>query len=178
MIRELRFTVRAAARANVRSWSRRTAPGPSPSATKQALAASTNKVIAIGASAGGTDALRVVLSQFPATGPGVVVVQHMPPEFSRLFAEHLNKLCAMDVKEAETGDRVRSGLILIAPGAKQMTVKRSGGECLVSCTAGPKVSGHAPSVDVLFNSVADHIGANAVGVILTGMGSDGPESPR
>jgi two-component system chemotaxis response regulator CheB len=107
--------------------------------------------------------------------PGVVVVQHMPPGFTRHFADSLNEICAMEVKEARTGDRVMPGQVLIAPGDRHMTVRRSGGIYLVECRYGPNVCGHCPSVEMLFNSVARYVGANAVGVMLTGMGSDGAD---
>jgi two-component system chemotaxis response regulator CheB len=105
--------------------------------------------------------------------PGVVIVQHMPAGFTRLFADRLNQLCAKEVKEAASGDRVLPGRVLIAPGGRHMKVVRSGGVYQVTCEPGETVSGHCPSVDVLMHSVAEHAGANAVGVMLTGMGSDG-----
>ena len=141
----------------------------------KALAESTDKVVAIGASTGGTEAIKKVVTQFPATMPGVVIVQHMPPGFTKMFSERLNQLCAMEVKEAENGDRIRPGRILVAPGALQMEVVRSGGIYQVRCAPGEKVSGHCPSVNVMMHSVAKHVGRNAVGVMLTGMGSDGAE---
>ncbi len=138
-----------------------------------ALAESTDKVICLGASTGGTEALRAVLETLPRTAPGVVIAQHMPATFTRLFAERLDQLCPMEVKEAADGDRVVSGRVLIAPGGLQMRVKRAGGYYSVEVAPGPLVNGHAPSVDVLMESVAKHVGANAVGAILTGMGGDG-----
>lgn len=144
-------------------------------AVPQALVGGTDKVIALGASTGGTEALREVLTAFPKTAPGVVVVQHMPPKFTLLYAERLAKECAMEVREAADGDRVLPGRVLIAPGGLQMSVVRSGGQYRVTCRAGDKVSGHCPSVDVLFHSVAREVGANAVGALLTGMGADGAE---
>ncbi|MBL8994907.1 MAG: chemotaxis protein CheB, partial [Spirochaetia bacterium] len=106
---------------------------------------------------------------------GIVVVQHMPPGFTKMFSERLNQICAMAVKEAEDGDRVLTGRILIAPGGLQTRVKRRGGFYYVECTEADKVSGHAPSVDVLMHSVAEEVGANALGAILTGMGADGAD---
>ncbi|NCP02562.1 MAG: chemotaxis protein CheB, partial [Deltaproteobacteria bacterium] len=141
----------------------------------KALAESTDKVIAIGASTGGTEAIRKVITKFPATTPGVVIVQHMPAGFTKMFSDRLNQLCAMEVKEATDGDRVRNGLILIAPGGMQMKVVRSGGFYHVKCGGTDKVSGHCPSVDVMMNSVAEQVGANAVGSMLTGMGGDGSD---
>ncbi|MCK5679970.1 chemotaxis protein CheB, partial [bacterium] len=133
------------------------------------------RVIAIGASTGGTEAIRRVIEKFPATTSGTVIVQHMPGGFTKMFSDRLNQLCQMQVKEAENGDRVRSGLILIAPGGKQLEVIRSGGFYEVRLGGETKVSGHCPSVDVMMHSVAKHVGANAVGAMLTGMGQDGAE---
>ena len=175
MIMELRAKVKIASTANVSHWKGyRPAPTPSvASSANRALAESTDKVVAIGASTGGTEAIKKVICQFPASMPGVVVVQHMPPGFTKMFAERLNQLCAMEVKEADHGDRIMPGRVLIAPGAKQLRVIRSGGLYQVTCQPGEKVSGHCPSVDVMMDSVAQNVGANAVGVMLTGMGSDG-----
>ncbi|MBF0277323.1 MAG: chemotaxis response regulator protein-glutamate methylesterase [SAR324 cluster bacterium] len=136
---------------------------------------SSHKIIAIGASTGGTEAIRKIVVQFPLTIPGIVVVQHMPPGFTKMFADRLNKECAIDIKEAENGDQIGPGQMLIAPGAKQMTVRREGENYRIVCQEAEKVNGHCPSVDVLFRSVAQHVGANAIGVILTGMGNDGAE---
>jgi two-component system chemotaxis response regulator CheB len=127
----------------------------------------------MGASTGGTEALYNVLSALPANLPGIVIVQHIPPVFSTLFAERLNKSLRLRVKEAQTGDYVENGLVLIAPGDKHLIVKKLGDKLRIELSAGEKVSGHCPSVDVLFNSVATACGKDAVGVILTGMGSDG-----
>jgi two-component system chemotaxis response regulator CheB len=137
------------------------------------LAESTDKIIAIGASTGGTEAIKKVITRFPSSMPGVVIVQHMPAGFTKMFADRLNKICAMQVKEAESGDRLMPGRVLVAPGQKQLRVIRSGGQYRVTCEEGEKVSGHCPSVDVMMHSVAKNVGANAVGIILTGMGSDG-----
>jgi len=175
MIMELRAKVKIASTANVSHWKGyRPAPATKlASSANRALAESTDKVIAIGASTGGTEAIKKVICQFPASMPGVVVVQHMPPGFTKMFAERLNQLCAMEVKEADHGDRIMPGRVLIAPGAKQLRVIRSGGLYQVTCQPGEKVSGHCPSVDVMMDSVAQNVGANAIGVMLTGMGSDG-----
>jgi two-component system chemotaxis response regulator CheB len=173
MLDDLRNKVRIAASANVSAWRTNRKPQIPVKTDSRALDESTDKVIAIGASTGGTEAIRKILQSFPATMPGVVVVQHMPVGFTRHFAESLNSLCAMEVKEARTGDRVMPGRALIAPGDCHMTVRRSGGAYLVDCRPGEKVCGHCPSVEVLFNSVAKYVGANAIGIILTGMGSDG-----
>jgi two-component system chemotaxis response regulator CheB len=178
MIMELCAKIKIASTANVSHWKNKRsllATSGGLKADNRALAESTDKVIVIGASTGGTEAIRQIVTQFPAASPGVVIVQHMPAGFTRMFAERLNGICAMQVKEAETGDRVMSGRILIAPGDRQMRVKRSGAIYKVVCQAEEKVSNHCPSVDVLMHSVAEHVGANAVGIMLTGMGADGAD---
>lgn len=136
---------------------------------------STDKVIAIGASTGGVSALTGIIRGFPPDIPGTVIVQHMPPVFTKLFADKLNQSVAAEVKEAEDKDRIIRGRILIAPGGFHMSVVRSGGNYHVRCSGTEKVNGHCPSVEVLFNSVAENVGSNAVGVILTGMGQDGAD---
>jgi two-component system, chemotaxis family, protein-glutamate methylesterase/glutaminase len=175
MIKSLREKIKIASRANVAHWKkdRQTAQKATISEKRTHLVGSTDKVIAIGASTGGTEAIKAVLTEFPVTMPGVVIVQHMPSGFTKMFAERLNQLCAMEVKEAETGDRVRAGRVLIAPGGKHLKVIRSGGTYQVLCQEGEKVSGHCPSVDVMMESVAKDVGPNALGIMLTGMGSDG-----
>lgn len=145
------------------------------SVERKALAATTHKLLAIGASTGGTEALRWVLRELPATAPGTVVVQHMPPGFTATFAARLDEGSRMEVKEAADGDRLYPGRVLIAPAGLQTRVMRSGGDWTVRVTPGEKVSGHCPSVDVLFHSVATAAGANAVGALLTGMGADGAD---
>ena len=131
------------------------------------------KIIAIGASTGGTEAIFTVLKDLPVDTPGIVIVQHIPPNFSRMFAERLDNQTSLSVKEARTGDIVERGQVLIAPGDQHMTVRRFGDRYKVECKEGEKVNGHCPSVDMLFESVAKEAGKNAVGVILTGMGYDG-----
>lgn len=131
------------------------------------------KLVAIGASTGGTEAIFEVVKQFRRDIPGVVIVQHMPPGFTKMYAERLNNQCTVSVKEAETGDRVLQGQVLIAPGDRQMRVVKVGDTYQVECRGTEKVSGHCPSVDVLFESVAKTVGDKAIGVILTGMGADG-----
>jgi two-component system chemotaxis response regulator CheB len=131
------------------------------------------KIIAIGASTGGPEAIRTTLKSLPEDIPGIVIVQHMPPLFSRMFAERLDAITSLRVKEAQTGDQVKQGQVLIAPGDKHMIVKRMGDGYIVECYDGEKVNRHRPSVDILFESVANAAGKNAIGVILTGMGSDG-----
>ncbi|MCG8708880.1 chemotaxis response regulator protein-glutamate methylesterase [Brenneria sp. 4F2] len=134
---------------------------------------SSEKLIAIGASTGGTEAIRHVLQPLPPTSPALLITQHMPPGFTKSFAERLNKLCQITVKEAEDGERVLPGHAYIAPGARHLELARSGANYQVRLNDGPPVNRHRPSVDVLFRSVAQYAGRNAVGVILTGMGNDG-----
>ena len=130
-------------------------------------------LIALGASAGGTDALRLVLSALPVDCPGVVIVQHMPEHFTRAFAERLDALCAISVREASEGDRVAAGSALIAPGNQHMRIAREGNAYKVVLGSDPPVQRHRPSVDVLFSSCAQVAGARAIGIIMTGMGHDG-----
>lgn len=172
MMDELRQKVKAAARVRVMPRKGHVVAGPKPIAGR-ALANTTDKVIALGASTGGTEALKEVVTQFPADTPGVVIVQHMPEKFTAMYAARLHALSAMEVKEAVDNDRVMPGRVLLAPGGMQMRVVRQGGQYRVRCKPGDRVSGHCPSVDVLFDSVADDVGRNAVGAIFTGMGSDG-----
>lgn len=178
MMTELCTKVKIASTANVSHWKNKRALLPSQKHLQppKSLSESTDKVIAIGASTGGTEAIRNVISCLPASTPGIVIVQHMPAGFTKMFADRLNNTCAMQVKEAETGDRVMAGRVLIAPGEKHLTITRSGGFYKVNCQPGEKVSGHCPSVNVMMKSVAEHVGANAVGVMLTGMGADGANS--
>ena len=130
-------------------------------------------VIAIGASTGGTDAIHAVISALPRDMPPIIIVQHMPPVFTKLYAERLNNTCELEVKEAEDGDALKPGRVLIAPGNYQMRLAKRGTGYIVRCTQEEKVSGHCPSVDVLFDSVADVAGKKSIGIILTGMGRDG-----
>ncbi|MCF6249239.1 MAG: chemotaxis response regulator protein-glutamate methylesterase [Desulfobacula sp.] len=139
----------------------------------KALAETTSKVIAIGASTGGTEAIKKVLTRMPGTSPGIVVVQHMPAQFTTSFAERMDELCHMDVKEAQNGDTVTNGQVLIAPGNFHMLFRRSGARYYVEVKKGPLVHYQRPAVDVLFKTVARYAGANALGIILTGMGKDG-----
>jgi len=134
---------------------------------------SSNTIIAIGASTGGTQAILEVVKDFPIDMPGVIITQHMPAVFTKMYADRLNNLCHMEVKEAETGDIVLPGKIFIAPGDRHMELSRRGNNYFVECFTGDKVNGHCPSVDVLFNSVAEKAGSAAIGIILTGMGYDG-----
>jgi two-component system chemotaxis response regulator CheB len=148
-------------------------PSAAPSARRFAVAGSARDLIAIGASTGGPEALRVILSALPKEAPPVVVAQHMPGGFTRAFAAMLDRECAIEVREAAAGDLLRPGLALIAPGGRHLTLKRAAGHLLADVAGGPLVSRHRPSVDVLFESVARELGARAVGVLLTGMGDDG-----
>ncbi len=133
----------------------------------------TEKIVAIGTSTGGTIALEYILSNLEFNAPGMVIVQHMPEKFTASFADRLNSICKIEVREAKDRDRILSGLALIAPGNKHMSVKKSGAQYYVEISDGPLVSRHRPSVDVLFRSVAKNVGLNSVGIIMTGMGDDG-----
>jgi two-component system, chemotaxis family, protein-glutamate methylesterase/glutaminase len=137
--------------------------------------ASGNELIAIGASTGGTEATFTILKELGNDLPGIVIVQHMPPVFTRLYAERLNENCAMEVKEAQDGDAVKPGSVLIAPGALHMTVARRGSGLYVECREGAKVNGHCPSVDQIFYSISQLKGITSLGILLTGMGGDGAE---
>jgi two-component system, chemotaxis family, protein-glutamate methylesterase/glutaminase len=140
-----------------------------------AMMRTTDKVVAVGASTGGTEALRSFLEMLPLDAPGIVIVQHMPENFTRSFAVRLNATCRVSVKEAETNDTIVCGRALLAPGNRHILVKRSGARYYVEVKDGPLVCRHRPSVDVLFRSVARYAAANAVGVIMTGMGDDGSQ---
>jgi two-component system chemotaxis response regulator CheB len=183
--------VRAAARANVRRLvgvSHPVAPaakltadavlGATKPPLPSGLGKTTDAVIAIGTSTGGTQALEAVLTALPAVCTGIVVVQHMPEKFTAMFAERLDSLCAIEVREAKNGDRVIPGRALIAPGGRHMMLRRSGAQYVVEVVDGPLVNRHKPSVDVLFRSVAQTAGGNALGIIMTGMGDDGARGLR
>ncbi len=148
---------------------------PQGSLRTQLAIKTTDKVIAIGASTGGTEAIRQVLTRLPGTMPPIVVVQHMPQHFTKSFADRLNELCALEVKEAKHGETLRPGKVLLAPGNYHTIVKRSGATYFVEVKEGPLVFHQRPSVEVMFSSVARFVGRNAIGVILTGMGKDGAE---
>jgi two-component system chemotaxis response regulator CheB len=177
--------VRGAARANMHALPARAgavcaAPPPKltadvmlSAAGNRALVRTTDQIVAIGTSTGGTQALEAVLTRLPATCLGIVIVQHMPEKFTAMFAERLNGICEIEVREAANGDRVLPGLALIAPGGQHMMLKRNGAQYVVEVADGPVVNRHKPSVDVLFRSAAKYAGANALGIIMTGMGDDG-----
>jgi two-component system chemotaxis response regulator CheB len=144
-----------------------------PPVAGHAMARTTETIVCIGASTGGTESLRVVLEALPVDCPGIVIVQHMPEKFTEAFARRLNSLCKVEVKEAADGDTVLRGRVLIAPGNKHTLLHRSGARYYVTVKDGPLVSRHRPSVDVLFRSAAQYAGSNAAGIIMTGMGDDG-----
>lgn len=175
-------TVKVAARANVRRLQpihpaqvapKLSADAVLPMPTSHAMAQTTESIVAIGTSTGGTIALESVLTSLPRVCPGIVIVQHMPEKFTEAFANRLNGLCQIEVREAKHGDRVLPGLALIAPGGKHMMLKRSGAQYYVDVIDGPLVNRHRPSVDVLFRSAAKCAGSNVLGIIMTGMGDDG-----
>ncbi|MYM74655.1 chemotaxis-specific protein-glutamate methyltransferase CheB [Duganella sp. FT109W] len=184
---ELVSAVRAAAGAHVGKLAARAlaSPPPPPVTVKlnadailpptdaRPMTATTERVVAIGTSTGGTQALEEVLTALPRVAPGIVVVQHMPEKFTAAFAARLDSVCEVRVKEAENNDRVLQGQVLIAPGGKHMLLRRTGAQYFVEVVDGPLVNRHRPSVDVLFRSAARAAGANALGVIMTGMGDDG-----
>jgi two-component system chemotaxis response regulator CheB len=169
---EIVAKVKAAARARVRI-ARTSAAVPVPLTGRTYQFSATHKIVAIGASTGGTEALKELLSPLPADFPGVVIVQHMPETFTRQFAARLDSLCKIRVKEAQDGDRILPGHALLAPGGHHMAVMRKGMEYAVHIYRGERVNLHMPSVDVLFSSCAHNMGKNALGVLLTGMGADG-----
>lgn len=166
--------VKAAAGARVGAAT--TSPERKPLTTGSgSVGTTTDRVVAMGTSTGGTQALQTVLTQLPADCPGIVVVQHMPEKFTAAFAERLNRLCKCEIKEAADGDRVRTGRVLVAPGGRHMQLLRGGAQYTVSIQDGPPVNRHKPSVDVLFRSVAKTAAGNAMGIIMTGMGNDGAQ---
>jgi two-component system chemotaxis response regulator CheB len=180
-------TIKAAAAARVHKMRTPTAHlEPSPklradavlSSSLKPMSETTDRVVAIGTSTGGTQALERVLTALPRSVPGIVIVQHMPEQFTAAFAARLNNLCEITVKEAENNERVMPGLALIANGGKHMLLRRSGAQYRVEIKDGPLVSRHRPSVDVLFRSVANAAGRNALGIIMTGMGDDGAHGLR
>lgn len=169
----LALAIRSAAVANVNHHTDTSQALTEKAPTSNLLVHTTHKVLAIGASTGGTKAIEAVLTCMPATTPGTVIVQHMPEHFTTSFARRLNEICSMEVREACDNDRVVPGVALIAPGNQHMVLIRNGGTYVVKLKGGPRVHYQRPSVDVLFQSVAKNAGRNAVGVMLTGMGADG-----
>jgi two-component system chemotaxis response regulator CheB len=169
---EIVSKIKAAAKIKVRGV-KAEKPDAAPALPASYHFSATHKVVAIGASTGGTEALKEVLTPLPADFPGIVMVQHMPEAFTRPFSERLNSLCRIRVQEAKDGYRILPGHALLAPGGHQMEVVRRGMEYAVHVYRGERVNRHLPSVDVLFSSCAQHLGKNAVGVLLTGMGADG-----
>ena len=168
-------TARVKGRRGATPLSRAKAVEHPPIQERRALLTGTEKVIAVGASTGGTEALRLFLAALPADAPGVVIVQHMPQQFTRAFARRLDSVCRIRVNEAQSGDRILPGHALVAPGNSHIEVARSGANYYVQLNMNAPVNHHRPSVDVLFHSCARALGANAVGVIMTGMGGDGAQ---
>lgn len=175
MSAQLAEKIRAASRARIIKRDEATEGSAATTEPMRALAQTSNKVIAIGASTGGTEALKKVLTKLPPNSPGIIIVQHMPANFTTAFAARLNDLSQISVKEAEDNDSVSPGTALLAPGNFHMILRRSGARYYVEVKTGPMVHHQRPAVDVLFKSTAKYAGANAIGVILTGMGSDGAE---
>ncbi len=175
LIEKVRITARArvAQRAERKVRPKLNADAVMSKSSSRAMVETTDKVVVIGASTGGVEALAELLSALPADAPGICVVQHMPEQFTKVFAQRLNSICKVDVREAQNGDSVLDGHVLIAPGSAHMLLMRSGARYYVQVQDGPPVNRHKPSVDVLFRSAARYAGRNAVGIILTGMGDDG-----
>ncbi len=174
MSMQLADKIRAVAHVDLRSPYRETSStGGVNTISPGALSRTTNKVMAVGASTGGTEAIRSVLEAMPPNAPGIIIVQHMPAKFTTSFAQRLNSLCRIEVNEATDGDTVSNGRALIAPGNYHMLLKRSGSRYYVEVKSGPLVHHQRPAVDVLFRSVSKTAGANAIGIIMTGMGADG-----
>ena len=176
--RELVQTLKTAARSRPRAQSAaaaRPAPGAVPARAPLAglHALSMNKPVVIGSSTGGTQALEVVLTALPGDSPGIAIVQHMPEKFTAMYAQRMDGLCAMNVREAKDGDRLERGVVLIAPGGRHMQLRKAGGQYYAVVADGPPVNRHKPSVDVLFRSVAECSGRDVLAVLLTGMGDDG-----
>jgi two-component system chemotaxis response regulator CheB len=170
---QLIHAVRAAASAQIAKQQRTLETSATSSATNSFHFQTANKVLAIGASTGGTQAIQSVLRDLPPTSPGTLIVQHMPEQFTASFAQRLNQICQMEVREARDNDPVGTGVVLVAPGNRHMLLQQSGGRYLVRIKTGPAINHHRPSVDVLFQSVARSAGTSAIGVLLTGMGADG-----
>jgi two-component system chemotaxis response regulator CheB len=170
MINELKVKIKIASTANLSHW--KSNQNTKPVVNRGAMNPTT-KIIAIGASTGGTEATSSILQSFTKDMPGIVIVQHMPPLFTKMYADRLNRVCALEIKEAENGDLIIPGRAVIAPGNMQMKLHKKGSGFSVEVFHGDKVNGHCPSVDVLFESVSAEVGKHSLGVILTGMGRDG-----
>ncbi|WP_425261477.1 protein-glutamate methylesterase/protein-glutamine glutaminase [Rubrivivax sp. RP6-9] len=177
--RELLQTLKSAARSKPRAAARPAAAATTPAAAAPRApvaglhALSVNKPVVLGSSTGGTQAIESVLMALPSDAPGIAIVQHMPEKFTAMYAQRLDQLCAMHVREARDGDRLERGVVLIAPGGRHMTLRKAGGQYYVNVVDGPPVNRHKPSVDVLFRSAADCAGRDALAIVLTGMGDDG-----
>lgn len=169
-IKELIVKIKIASVARLGHWKKVDLLPQSPGTS---LRSAKNRVIAIGASTGGPEAIYQIVKHFDRNTPATIVVQHMPAGFTKMYAQRLNNTCLAEVREAQNGDTVGAGQVLIAPGEYHMRLKQQGGDYMVECQSGEKVNGHCPAVDVLFNSVAQAAGARAIGVLLTGMGNDG-----
>jgi two-component system chemotaxis response regulator CheB len=179
--RELLQTLKAAARSRPRPAGTR-APPAGPAAPRPPIeglhALSVNKPVLLGSSTGGTQAIESVLLALPGDAPGIAIVQHMPEKFTAMYAQRLDGVCAMNVREARDGDRLERGVVLIAPGGRHMQMRKAGGQYFMTIADGPPVNRHKPSVEVLFESAARVVGPNALGVMLTGMGGDGAKAMR
>lgn len=180
--RELIQTLKTAARSRPRASTAARASAPGSGAAQAARpviaglhALSVNKPVVLGSSTGGTQALELVLTELPADGPGIAIVQHMPERFTEMYAARLDGLCAMNIREAKSGDRIERGVALIAPGGKHLKVRKQGGQYYAEVFSGPPVNRHCPAVDVLFKSMAECAGPDALGIIMTGMGDDGAQ---
>ena len=176
--RELVQTLKSAARSHPRVGAalRKLAPSVRPAATSALVgihALAVNKPVVIGSSTGGTQALELIMTSLPADSPGIAVVQHMPEKFTAMYAQRLNGLCAVEVREAKDGDRLERGVVLIAPGGRHLQLRKAGGQYFARVIEGPPVNRHKPSVDVLFKSAAECAGKDLLAIILTGMGDDG-----
>ncbi len=175
--RELVQALKGAARARPHATGPRPAAPVAPLASRAPVAGlhalAVNKPVVLGSSTGGTQAIESVLLQLPGDAPGIAIVQHMPERFTAMYAQRLDGLCAMNVREAKDGDRLERGVVLIAPGGRHMQLKKNGGQYYVAVADGPPVNRHKPSVDVLFRSAAECAGRDALAIILTGMGDDG-----
>jgi two-component system, chemotaxis family, protein-glutamate methylesterase/glutaminase len=178
--RELVQTLKAAAQSRPRSAARVPAAASAEPVQRPAAAPAlaVNKPVVLGSSTGGTQAIEAVLHDLPADGPGIAIVQHMPPNFTAMYAKRLDECCAMNVREARDGDRLERGVVLIAPGGKHLQLRKAAGQYFTVVSDGPPVNRHKPSVDVLFQSAAECAGGDALAIILTGMGNDGARGMR